>query len=270
MSKHTTLSSAPPLVLASRKQQEPSSSTPTDAAMQPETTEIPVPAPGERCKACQSCIEHEYFHVDGFPICARCAAEYPRALDDRGSGVSRLARACAGGAVAATLGALLYFAIGRMTGYEFSLIAIVVGVAVGAAVRWGCYGRGGPLYQGIAMALTYLAIVGSYVPAIIAEVRAGHATHEQIAGPGEEPSTPAAPAADLAEPPSLADLIVAMMVVLAIAAAAPFLGGFQNFVGLVIIAIGVYEAWKINKRRVLAITGPYALTTQAPAPASVS
>ena len=40
-----------------------------------------------------------------------------------------------------------------------ALIAIVVGLFVGRAVRWGSGGRGGRLYQGLAVVLTYLAIV---------------------------------------------------------------------------------------------------------------
>ena len=39
--------------------------------------------------------------------------------------------------------------------------------------------------------------------------------------------------------------------------ALPFLSGIENIIGIVIIAIGVYEAWKINKRP--AITGPHAV-----------
>ena len=44
--------------------------------------------------------------------------------------------------------------------------------------------------------------------------------------------------------------------------ALPFLGGFANILGLVIIGIGVYEAWKINRRVPLVIAGPF----PAPAP----
>jgi hypothetical protein len=42
---------------------------------------------------------------------------------------------------------------------------------------------------------------------------------------------------------------------------APFLGGFQNIIGIVIIGIGVYEAWKLNKRQIVVITGPHAVGT---------
>ena len=50
---------------------------------------------------------------------------------------------------------------------------------------------------------------------------------------------------------------------LAFACAAPFLSGFQNVIGIVIIAIGVYEAWKLNKRVPLVISGPHAIAPVA-------
>ena len=40
-----------------------------------------------------------------------------------------------------------------------------------------------------------------------------------------------------------------------LAFAAPFFGGTQNIMGIVIIGIALYEAWKINRRMTLA--GPY-------------
>jgi hypothetical protein len=44
---------------------------------------------------------------------------------------------------------------------------------------------------------------------------------------------------------------------LLLAYALPFLAGFQNILGLVILAIGLYEAWKMNKGRRIEINGPY-------------
>ena len=42
-----------------------------------------------------------------------------------------------------------------------------------------------------------------------------------------------------------------------LAAAIPILAGFSNIIGLLIIGIAVFEAWKLNRRLVLKITGPY-------------
>jgi hypothetical protein len=43
---------------------------------------------------------------------------------------------------------------------------------------------------------------------------------------------------------------------------APFLSLPQNFLGVLIIGFGVYEAWKINKRQTFTVTGPFSLAPQ--------
>jgi hypothetical protein len=45
----------------------------------------------------------------------------------------------------------------------------------------------------------------------------------------------------------------------------PFLSGVQNVVGLIILGIGMYEAWKLNRRLPLVITGPHALASSSAA-----
>lgn len=43
----------------------------------------------------------------------------------------------------------------------------------------------------------------------------------------------------------------------AILYATPFLMGIENLIGLLIIAFALYEAWKLNRKTELKITGPY-------------
>jgi hypothetical protein len=62
-------------------------------------------------------------------------------------------------------------------------------------------------------------------------------------------------------------MAVAVVVIFAIACAAPFLAGFQNIMGIIIIGIGLYEAWKLNRRATLTISGPHVLAA-APAAAA--
>ena len=50
--------------------------------------------------------------------------------------------------------------------------------------------------------------------------------------------------------------------------AIPFLAGLENIMGIIIIGIGLYEAWKLNRREALTITGPHAIARTPPAPAS--
>jgi hypothetical protein len=225
-------------------------------------------APGTtECAECQQPLAGYYYDVNGQTVCERCRHTIESAFTS-GSGAGRLLRATAAGFVAAMLGAALYYAIAALSGYEFGLIAIVVGYGVGAAVRWGANGRGGWLYQTLAIVLTYLAIVSTYIPPIIAEL--SRVAEAQSATPGAQQSsaptaaaaTPAGTQEEADNEPLPAPFFAALVVVIAVAA--PFLGGFENILGIIIIGIGLYEAWKLNRQIELTITGPHAL---APFPA---
>jgi len=121
----------------------------------------------QACSACGGPLQGEYFLANGHVVCGNCVAQL-NAARDAGSPLGRFGLAILGGLLAGALGAGLYFGIAELTGYEFGLVAIVVGFAVGAAVRWGSGGRGGLPYQLLAVFITYAAIVLTYVPAIVA------------------------------------------------------------------------------------------------------
>ena len=71
------------------------------------------------------------------------------------------------GLLAGLAGAALWYAVRRTTGFEIGLIAIVVGLMVGVAVRKGSKGRGGWFYQTLAVVLTYGCICAQYMPDIV-------------------------------------------------------------------------------------------------------
>jgi hypothetical protein len=62
-------------------------------------------------------------------------------------------------------------------------------------------------------------------------------------------------------------MIIGVLALFAVAAALPFLAGFENILGLLIIAFGLWEAWKLNKRQELEILGPLTIGAPPPAPA---
>jgi hypothetical protein len=231
------------------------------------------------CRVCAAELRQNYYTINGQPVCGICCNRV-RQQAARGSSLTRGLRAAGAGAVAAIAGALLYYAILAITGYEFGLIAIVVGLMVGKAVNWGGYGRGGWRYQAIAIGLTYLAIVSAYVPPLFTAIKKSPRLAAEAAEPRAETASAKSDAttADASsEPteesdrtaatrPTLGQFAIAIGVFAAIVCAAPFLAGFQNIMGLVIIGIGLYEAWKFNRRREWTITGPHAIAT-APTPA---
>lgn len=218
------------------------------------------------CAECNAPLAGFYYDVNGQTVCERCRYAIESRFNS-GSGAGRFARAVGLGLLAAAIGSALYYGIGALTGYEFGLIAIVVGLMVGAAVRRGSNGRGGWAYQTLAMALTYLAIVSTYIPpivrgiaeweppeAVVEEASAAQPVSQEIV-PDEEVVGDDA-GESISGPVAVA---IAVVFIFAIACAAPFLAGVQNIMGIVIIGIGLYEAWKMNRRATLTISGPHVL-----------
>jgi len=261
--------------------------TTSENDLQLERAEFDTPDTRSSCAMCSRPLERRYFQVNGQTVCTICCGRIKASLDS-GTPLKRGLMALAAGAGAALVGAILYWAILALTGYEFALIAIVVGLIVGKAVSWGSNARGGWLYQSMAIALTYLSIVSAYVPLIVAEIRKANVAVEQqtpaepVVPVAAADATPAVavsnPAPDVtpvpeapAAPVSIGRAFLALALLAAFFLAAPFLGGLQNAIGLVIIAIGLYQAWKINRRREVIITGPHAIASPVAAvPAAVA
>src|SRR5262245_33953843 len=108
-----------------------------DAADQPlqfERAEYAAPAASSlTCSVCKNPIQQQYHVLNGNTICETCRFQIEAALAG-GSTVSRLGRATLFGLGAAAAGCAIYFAVSKLTGYEFSLIAILIGYMVGRAV----------------------------------------------------------------------------------------------------------------------------------------
>lgn len=181
------------------------------------------------------------------------------------------------GGLAGAAGTLVWSLIIYTTGYELGIIAIFLGVGVGLAVRKGARGRGGWKYQALAMALTYLSITTSYVPMAWKGMVQGMAEKEHAvemaksaSAEGEAPDLDQPAAGTIAKQPAaqgglhgISAVVIALGFLWGIALVAPFLGGFSNLLGLIIIGIGLYEAWKINRR--VPLSGPFQVVV-APAP----
>ena len=283
------------------------------------------------CTVCSGALGIEYFLANGHVVCERCALKMKFQFAS-GSRLGRFGKATVLGLVAGALGAALFFAILKLTGYEFGLIAIVVGFLVGAAVRYGNGGRGGWPYQALAIAITYAAIVLTYVPFIVQGFNAQTSTAleqdsskvakvtvlrnqsvllngktvtmdaldaklkrvSEAGGQGwyyREGMTSEAPgpAADRVaaifskhglrlmtfKDPQFSERehwsdefarstvgrkVAVSAIIFGLAAAAPFLGLPKNIIGLAIIAIALFEAWKLNKRATGDLKGPFQIS----------
>jgi hypothetical protein len=250
------------------------------------------------CAACKRPIEEVYFEAGGKILCASCRDKI-QAFGQRGGGVTRALKAIVFGSIAAAIGALLYFAIMRITGYNIGLVAVVVGVLVGGAVRAGSENRGGRFYQLLAVFLTYSAIAAMYVPDMLAviqkgleqdaEVEVADADGKQWAPEKAKPDAerkkeapaekhqpnpaqkddalaakPAAPApAAPRERVTIGGFVLAAAMVLVLmvgfAYSIPVLVAFQAPISGLIFCFAIWEAWKINRRVQIAFNGPFRL-----------
>ena len=222
----------------------PIASAEAAGGLQFERADFGTAGTGTICAACHDAIAGEYYTVNGQTVCPRCKAQVDASLGTR-PGAAGFLRAVAGGIAGGVAGALIYYAVLALTNYELAIIAIAVGWLVGKGVRWGTRGRGGPIYQALAIVITYMAIVSTYVPMVVQGLRDAQKAETGV--------TPPAPS----EVASGTQMVVALVAVLVLAMVLPFLAGIQNLIGLAIIAIGLYEAWKINKRVTPVIAGPF-------------
>ena len=250
---------------------EPIEPKPAPISLQFDRAEIEEGPAGRQAPSCGFCrtpLYSSYFDVGGQMACEACRFRIEEQLQ-KGPGVAGFFRAGGAGLAAAVAGCGLYFAVRALTGYDIGLISILVGLMVGKAVSWGSRRHGGWLYQSLAMFLTYMAIVSTYIPLLITEFREQMEGKSSAVAPGAAApgSAPAKSAPKPAEEASITfgEGVVAVVAVFALAAALPFLAGFQNVIGLLIIAFGLWEAWKTNKRQKVEILGPLDLGA-APSP----
>lgn len=240
--------------------------------LQFDRAEYIAPAPAAACRACGQPIRDVYYDVAGQPFCQSCHGHLQTALVG-GSKPRRFLRATLYGGLAGLVGAVLYYGITAATNINFGLISVLVGLMVGKAVKKGSDGRGGWFYQGLAMLLTYLAIVLTYIPPVIQGIAAAHgekpaAAQGQAANAAEaqvEADAEAIAQADLPVQvdagPSFGEVLVALASLFGLVLALPVWANLDSPIGLIIVAIGLYEAWTINRCVPLAIKGPLRLST---------
>jgi hypothetical protein len=252
------------------------------------------PAAVVTCGACNRPIPDAYYEINGRVVCASCR-QLIEASFRGGSRVARVLKALVLGSLGALAGAALYYAIVRATGYNIGLVAVVVGLLVGGAVRKGSGNRGGRFYQFLALFLTYFAIVAMHVPMVMEDLaNEGRdqdqpaavapekvATEQPKAGEGPQaaagaPKQPGPPndakeegkqdraGMNPAENKRPVKVAVVLVVALFVFAAIPIIVGAHQPISGLIYAFALWEAWKINKGAKLAFSGPFQVKAADP------
>ncbi len=245
--------------------------------LQFDEAELPSSAASDthaECSTCHSEIHDAYYTVNGSVVCENCRHGLEHAWYG-GSRIARLIKALALGSGAALIGALIYYLIFRFTGYNIGLVAILVGYMVGRGVNMGSGNRGGLGYQFLSLFLTYAAISLMLLPIAIEEfvknpppddpagVAAAVGPDGKVVPEAEAPKAAEANAAGgPAQKPFDAGGFAAALGVLigfavAMSFALPVAVAIQSPMSGLIFAFGLFQAWSLNQRRVLAFAGPF-------------
>lgn len=232
----------------------PPATPPEQAPLEPPPEPTPEPVLPPACHYCKQPLGDPYFRIAQRSACTSCRDAVVRDLALNRSSTN-LFRAFRYGALWAVAGSIAWAVITKLTGYEIGVVAIAIGYLVGKAVRKGSGGLGGRRYQYLAMFLTYSAIALAALPVILETLRSTH--------PADSSAAPSV---------GLGGVLVAWLLLVAIAYAWPFLAGVQNLMGWIIIAIGLYEAWKLTRAVPIEVVGPLSAEPAAPvgAPADAS
>jgi len=227
------------------------------------------------CASCHQPMADQYYLANGVPICGNCQ-DVVGSMSAGGVDAGRIVGAILVGLAAAAIGTGIYYAVLALTGYEIGLIAIVVGFIVGAAVRWGGGGRGGLMFQILAVFLTYSAICISYLAPHWSQIVDTRRMYKAVAmgeisavqdfnGAGAT-SNGAPPAINVPENVQLSASEYATLAgrMYFVSLKVPFMEGAENILGLIIIGIALFEAWKINSPTPINVTGPYDINSLPP------
>lgn len=249
-------------------------------------------APAERtamrCGRCEAPIVGQYYHEAGATLCASCGEVRQRetAPDRR---LLTLVRATALGFGASLVGALVYWALMEYADLQIGIVAVGIGWLVGRAVARGTRGRSARRHRIAAVVLTYLAVGVAYMPFAMkgmsegkgkaaaagsASVAPAIADSTRAAPPTAGPApagdakTAAATRSAAREPMTPGAFAIGVLALLAMALALPVmatvLSGAGGVISVIIIGVGLLQAWKVAHASNVEVTGPLTLTTPTP------
>jgi hypothetical protein len=229
----------------------------TATAADPETSPSAAePVRPQVCGPCQAPLPGVYFQANGSAVCADCYRGLQQAVERGSSGA--FGRALVFGTGGAIAGAALYYLVAAITGWEVGIVAIAVGILVGKGIRRGAGLHRHWVYPALGIALSYAAIVSTYVPDVLQAWRL-----QEL----EELALPQGPGLDV--PLTFGRVLAAFLV----ASIVPGLALAKlEVMGPIILGIGLWEGWRYSKAPQIAFSGPHGERTDEPgvlvAPAS--
>jgi hypothetical protein len=232
---------------------------------------------GLACAMCNTPLLTEYFHVAEQPTCATCKSAVERANQNaatQGRRPAVFARAFVFGLAAAIAGAILYYAVIALTGWEIGLVAIVIGFMVGFAVHKGSGSAGGRRFQWLAIVLTYFAVGLAYSPLAFKSFSEGSgptdatvsdssgaaastAANDSASAGGSATATASTQSASASTPGMAAALGITFLFIFALPVIYVVQSLPSGLISAIIILVGMQQAWKMTARSDVPISGPY-------------
>lgn len=212
------------------------------------------PAESLLCAGCRKPLVDSFYLAGPQKICATCRDQVQEQLTGGPKG-PRVAKALLIGLFISVVGGAAWAFITSKTEGSFSgLLAILLGYLVGIGVRKGSDGRGGRGYQVLAVLLIYLGLAIGFSGLMIPEF-----VKKQPKAATETPAPSAESNAPDPAPVSAGGCVMAGLIVVGICLASPVLVAIKSPLIILMLAIALWEGWRINRGVDLNLKGPFPL-----------
>jgi hypothetical protein len=214
------------------------------------------------CSSCKASLEEQYWKLGPYVLCEKCRGSVAAQFAKSKSGSAFGKAVLLGGLTALGCG-IAYAVFVGLTKMQLALLTIGIAYVIATVVRRASGGFSGRRFQVLAVVLTYFASTMGYIPGIFAGLAEQSGDHSSAAPSGsvagsEHPAEPAHPAeAEKHAPVSAVAFVVALVFLVGIMLVAPFLELTSAPIGFLIIAFGLWEAWRRSRGVPLSLEGPF-------------
>jgi hypothetical protein len=244
-------------------------------------------AGGPSCGTCNGPLAPEYWRWRALVFCSACRPGIEAKIAESQSSRAFAKAALQGTGVAIACG-IAYAVFVGVSHMQLALVTIGIAYVVARVVRKASGGLGGRRFQILAVALTYFASTMGYAPGIVKGLKEGQEkraaaaasgapttpqSHEppQVTDVSEDHDPPASagatrpPERDATQRGGGASVTLALVFLLGVMLVAPFLEITSAPMGVIIVLIGLWQAWKLTRGIPTAIEGPYRVERAVPA-----
>jgi hypothetical protein len=218
------------------------------------------------CANCRAPLRDQYWKWQNHVVCDACRTRVSETLAKSYTPEAFRKALLQGGAVALGCG-IAYAVFAGVVKIQLALATIGIAILVSRQIRKASGGAGGPRFQVLAVALTYFASTMGYLPNILDAIRDEPPAKTEAASVASGPSEAHTAAPTEEHHASGGDTLKALAWLIGIMLAAPFLEITEAPIGVLIVLIGLWQAWKLSRGLPMHIDGPFRVATPTGPPA---